>query len=253
MTSTRPRGFWVTTEDQYDRDRNRIGPFPTAEAAAAWCDAYNAAQIKIPAGTAGASYSAAAAIGVWNLASCEGYDVAARLDVLYQARLRAPEAPRPDADTIAQRHGARWEVDWIVAERAAIGAPICWCASLLAGQVPEVASDVLDAYLALGLEHGKTLFTTPQHDGRASLARCRPCGGAIFCLLVEYEGLSGSIHRYYAPASPDVAAAITAGKLDAGSFEAWLGLRAGIHAAGTAVCCHGGAVVGHIGIDHRLR
>ncbi len=247
------QGHWVTTEDQYDRDRNSLGPFPTAEAACEWCDAYNAAQIQVPAGPAGASYGAAAAIGVWSLAWCDGYDRAARLEALHQAHLRDPAAPKPDAAAIARRHGARWEHEWRRDVHAAIGAATCWCEALRDGQAPEVDRDVLAAYLVLGLERGRALFTTPQHFGEASLARCRPCGGAVLHLLVEHEGLGDSIHHYYTPTSEASAAALVEGKLDVASVEAWVGLHAGIHAADGVARCYARAVVGYLGVDHDLR
>jgi len=242
------RGQWVTVEDLYDHDRTRLGPFPTVAAAAAWCDAYHGTQVTARE----VATVTPTAVGVWNLASCDGYDAEARVEALYRARLRDPDAPRPDEGAIARRHGARWEYEWRADLHRGLGAASCWCGPLRDGRIPVVDSDVLKAYLSLGVDHERDLFVTPQHHGELAVARCRPCGEHLLHLRVEHEGFGDSIHHYFTPVAADVVAALEAGKLDAGSYEAWVGLHAGIYAVGYEARCYTRAIVGYLGIDHRL-
>ena len=243
-----PRGTWVTIEDQYDHDRREVGPFPTPAAAAEYCDAINGAQLKLPAGGAPAVIDRPTAVGVWDLAACEGYDVGARLAAL----LARPDDIPLDAEAIAARYGARPEHAWLAEAQAAIGAPRCWCRALRLEQTPEVAGDVLAAYLALGLEPGRALFATAQHHGDAGLLRCRPCGGAVLHLLVELESVGDGVHHYYTALDDAALAALADGTLGPATCEAWLGGRPGLYQAGRAARCYARAEVGYVGVDHRL-
>ena len=243
-----PPGPWVTIEDLYDHDRHRLGPFPDREAAATYCDAYNGAQLKLPATGAPAELANPTDVGVWNLATCDGYDQGARL----RAMLAAPASIPLDAAGLAAGHGALGEHEWIARGHAAIGAPRCWCAPLIAGAITDAPGDVLAAYLALGLTHDRDLFETSPHDGDAGLSRCGPCGGAVLHLRVELESVGDGIHHYHTPLGPDDLAALASGALDGGTCERWVGERPGLYRAGYAVCCYARADVGYIGVDHRL-
>jgi hypothetical protein len=246
-----PPGHWVTIEDQYDHDRHQLGPFPTLEAAAEYCDAYNRAQLKVPAGAPPAAIDRPTDLGVWNVAWCAGYDVDARL----RAMLADPALARPteaEVRAIALFHGARPAHEWQAEAQAAIGATACWCAQLRAGQLPDVTAAVLDAYLALGLEHDRDLFATTQHFGDALLHRCRVCGGAVLHLRIEHEGFGDSIHHYYTPLAAGDLIDLGAGRIGADTCEAWLGARAGLHRIGVRVTPYTGATVGYLAMGHRL-
>lgn len=243
-----PRGIWVTVEDLYDHDQGSIGPFPDEAAAHAYCDAVNGAQLKQPKADLAPSAVAPTAVGVWNLATCDGYDVDARL----RAMLAAPDSIPLDPDGLAARHGARPEHAWREEARAAIGVRECWCAALRAGEVPDVGPDALDAYLHRGLDRERALFATAEHFGDADLMRCRVCGAALLHLLVELEGMGNAIHHYYTALSDDALAALAAGTLDGDTCEAWLGLRPGYYRAGSAARTYARATVGYLGVDHRL-
>lgn len=250
-----PPGLWVTIEDQYDHDRYQLGPFPTAEAAAEYCDAYNRAQLPAtrpaPADLP-AVIERPSELGVWNIAWCPGYDERARLRELLAASDLGPAPTDVDLKAIARRHGARLEYEWRDEARAAIGAATCWCAELRAGRPPEVDDDVLDAYLALGLERDRDLFATTQHFGDAELHRCRVCGGAVLHLRVEHEGFGDSTHHYYTPLAAGDLIDLGAGRIGADTCEAWVGARAGLHQVGAQVTPYTDATVGYLGMGHRL-
>lgn len=226
---------WVTLEDQYDREAYRLGPFPTLAAASEYCDAHNGAQLKAPTAPLDGAF-APTAVGVWSLATCAGYEVAARL----RAMLREPSTiPRDDAATLQARHGARTEVDWRLDEVAAATLDRCWCAELRAGVAPAATEDQLEGYLRHHLRPDGRLPDTQPSGGSLDLGRCALCGGAVAHLMVEVEELERIVHHYYTPISEAERAA-----LDAASYEAWAAQRPGIYSARTHARPYRSAVIG---------
>lgn len=226
---------WVTLEDQYDRDSYRLGPFPTVAAAGEFCDAHNGAQLKPPPAPLDDEF-APTAVGVWSLASCEGYEVRARL----RAMLRDPSTiPRDDAATIQGRHGARTEVDWRLDRVAAATLDRCWCAELRAGRAPAATEDQLEGYLRRDVRPDGRLPNTSPGGGSLELGRCAWCGGTVVHLMVEVEEFETIVHHYYTPIGAAERAA-----LDAATYEAWAAARPGIYSARTHARAYRRAEIG---------
>ncbi len=251
MTSIFSQGYWVTVEDMYDHDTRRLGPFPSVEAAFAYCDAYNATQLtKSKDGRIPTNIDSSKDVGVWSLATATGYEPNTRLLEL----LRDPAMiPAADPPTLMAQYGAKHEYEWHDDINKAIAPLTCWCEQIRAGQMPEADGDVILAYLQERLGESHDLFTTDEHHGDASYRQCANCHGTIFHLTVEHEGFGDAIHHYFTPADSDAVNAVATHELHSGNFEDWVGARGGLYKSGYSACFYAGAEVGYPGIDHKLR
>lgn len=221
-------GCWVQVEDLYDHETVRFGPFPDAAAAAEFCDAWNGRQLHPRPGATPTRPAAATDLGVWELATTDGYDWRERLTTL----AGWPAGAAPDPDEVRARHGARPEHEWRRLLHERVVPERCYCRALVTGERPAARPEEIAAHVMLRLLPRRALFGTEPSHGDAAIVRCQVCGGSLLHLAVERPGFGEPAAHDYVPLDGPALQALSAGALGPATLEAWVRERARIHREG---------------------
>ena len=251
------QGEWVVSEDTYDHDQFRMGPFPSLAAAQEFCDCYNRYHVETlrrqigeealrGLGCKELSYELRFPLG--NVAFGREYD----LDLKLKTFINSPAADPSEFDyeAVKERYGAKQEYEWRKTQDSQIELKRCWCENLQKGMDPNALGEQLRVYIQK-LIFKKDLFSTPQHFGEVSELQCPFCDSAVHKLYMEYEGLGDCRHSYYTfPTTSDLKD-LEEGRLNEENYEAYVASRCGIQGHAYYAMFYKRVKVGYLYIEHK--